>query len=144
MKLRATDQIHISAISSDTLKPGAEFDVSDAMGEELLKKRPDAIEYVGPSAVLRTDGPTVEEFVAAGYQADNYPPEGYASRSTDEEIADAQRRQAAERQQKEKTVKDAPQTKDSGAAPANKAAPAAPSNKTKATAPGAKAKSQGN
>jgi hypothetical protein len=35
---------------------------------------------------LRTDGPTVAEYVEAGYQAGNYPPTGYASRSTAEEI----------------------------------------------------------
>lgn len=29
---------------------------------------------------LRTDGPTLEEYVEAGYDADNYPPEGYAVR----------------------------------------------------------------
>ena len=34
---------------------------------------------------LRDDGPTI----AAGYKASNYPPEGYASRSTPEEIAQA-------------------------------------------------------
>ncbi len=28
---------------------------------------------------LRTDGPTLEEFVAAGYLAENYPPAGYAA-----------------------------------------------------------------
>ncbi|AEA70183.1 Conserved hypothetical protein [Pseudomonas brassicacearum subsp. brassicacearum NFM421] len=38
---------------------------------------------------LRTDGPTVAEYVAAGYKASNYPPEGYASRSTEDEIAEA-------------------------------------------------------
>ncbi|SFX17597.1 HeH/LEM domain-containing protein [Pseudomonas sp. NFACC49-2] len=38
---------------------------------------------------LRTDGPTVADFVAAGYEANDYPPTGYASRSTDEEIAAA-------------------------------------------------------
>ncbi|WP_143523902.1 hypothetical protein [Rhizobium rhizosphaerae] len=38
---------------------------------------------------LRTDGPTVAEYVAAGYRAANYPPSGYASRSTAEEIAKA-------------------------------------------------------
>ncbi|MDP4024454.1 hypothetical protein Q8W71_17655 [Methylobacterium sp. NEAU 140] len=37
----------------------------------------------------RTDGPTVEEYVAAGYRAANYPPQGYASRSTPDEIAAA-------------------------------------------------------
>lgn len=34
-------------------------------------------------------GPTVEEFVAAGYRAENYPPQGYEARSTPEEIAAA-------------------------------------------------------
>jgi len=38
---------------------------------------------------LRLDGPTIAEFVAAGYLAANYPPTGYASRSTPEEIAAA-------------------------------------------------------
>lgn len=38
---------------------------------------------------MRSDGPTVEEYVAAGYVARSYPPSGYASRSTDEEIATA-------------------------------------------------------
>lgn len=35
---------------------------------------------------LKLDGPTVAEFVEAGYQAVNYPPEGYASRSSQDEI----------------------------------------------------------
>ncbi|KQQ60150.1 hypothetical protein ASF84_05440 [Pseudomonas sp. Leaf127] len=38
---------------------------------------------------LRLDGPTVSEFVAAGYKASNYPPQGYASRSTADEIEQA-------------------------------------------------------
>lgn len=37
----------------------------------------------------REDGPTIEEFVAAGYDPKNYPPKGYLSRSSDEEIAAA-------------------------------------------------------
>ncbi|MBX5238629.1 hypothetical protein [Rhizobium sp. NLR22b] len=45
-----------------------------------------ALEATG---VLRQDGPTVEEYVAAGYSASVYPPKGYASRSTPEEIAAA-------------------------------------------------------
>ena len=35
---------------------------------------------------LRTDGPTIDEFVEAGYPASNYPPYGYASRSEQSEI----------------------------------------------------------
>lgn len=30
---------------------------------------------------LRDDGPTLEEYVAAGYKAENYPPQGYAARA---------------------------------------------------------------
>ncbi|QJI40477.1 hypothetical protein HKK52_05945 [Pseudomonas sp. ADAK2] len=48
-----------------------------------------AVEDGKQSAGLREDGPTVAEFVAAGYKASNYPPEGYASRSTAEEVAEA-------------------------------------------------------
>ncbi|YP_010115326.1 hypothetical protein PBC5_gp09 [Sinorhizobium phage PBC5] len=44
---------------------------------------------------LRLDGPTVEEYVAAGYQAANYPPNGYAARSTVEEIEAAIAAQSA-------------------------------------------------
>lgn len=31
---------------------------------------------------LREDGPTLEEYVAKGYKAENYPPQGYAARTT--------------------------------------------------------------
>ena len=55
----------------------------------------------GEGDTLRTDGPTIAEFVLAGYQADDYPPKGYASRSTDEEIAEYQRRQSDDRQHAE-------------------------------------------
>ncbi len=61
MKRVATDQIHISGVSSDTLKPGTEFEVSDDHGEELLKKRPDAVEFVGPSDPLPDDQTKQEE-----------------------------------------------------------------------------------
>ncbi len=37
-------------------------------------------------ASLKQDGPTVEEWVAAGYKASAYPPDGYASKSSKEEI----------------------------------------------------------
>jgi hypothetical protein len=37
----------------------------------------------------RAAGPTVEEWVAAGYSAAAYPPSGYAAKSTPEEVAAA-------------------------------------------------------
>lgn len=43
---------------------------------------------------LKQDGPTVEEYVAAGYKAINYPPKGYASKSSKEEIEAAVKKQS--------------------------------------------------
>jgi hypothetical protein len=40
----------------------------------------------GSVSKLRTDGPTIAEFVAAGFSAKFYPPSGYTSKSTQEEI----------------------------------------------------------
>lgn len=33
-----------------------------------------------PPSSLRDDGPTLDEYVAAGYLAENYPPTGYAAK----------------------------------------------------------------
>lgn len=38
---------------------------------------------------LKQDGPTVAEYVAAGYDPKGYPPKGYASKSSDKEIKEA-------------------------------------------------------
>lgn len=53
-----------------------------------------AVDHLGVAEYLdrqrasgpREDGPTVAEWVEAGYLAVNYPPEGYVSRSSQEEI----------------------------------------------------------
>ncbi len=53
-----------------------------------------AVEHLGVASYpnqldangLKLDGPTIAEFVSDGYLAVNYPPEGYASRSSQEEI----------------------------------------------------------
>ena len=45
-----------------------------------------AVEGGKQSTGRREAGPTVAAFVEAGYKVSNYPPEGYASRSTQEEI----------------------------------------------------------
>ncbi|MBJ2263722.1 HeH/LEM domain-containing protein [Pseudomonas sp. MF6787] len=67
--------------------PVGEQDVSDRCA--LV-----AVEHLGVASYLnqldanglKLDGPTIAEFLAAGYLAVNYPPEGYASRSSQEEI----------------------------------------------------------
>lgn len=43
-------------------------------------------ELKGETVQLKTDGPTIQEYVAKGYKASGYPPQGYASNSSDEEI----------------------------------------------------------
>jgi hypothetical protein len=43
-----------------------------ATGAATVAKKP---------AVLREDGPTLAEWIAAGYVAANYPPQGYAAKS---------------------------------------------------------------
>lgn len=52
-------------------------------------KQPKQPSKVWDGVSLREDGPTVGEYVEAGYMAANYPPSGYASRSTPEEIEEA-------------------------------------------------------
>ena len=47
MKLRALDQMHVSAVKPDSLRPGEEFEVSDALGTELLKKHPKKFRQIG-------------------------------------------------------------------------------------------------
>ncbi len=43
MKLYVTDQVSISSVQADTLHPGQAFEVSDDLGNELLKKLPHAV-----------------------------------------------------------------------------------------------------
>lgn len=40
MRLRAYDTISISAVKADPIRPGEEFEIGDAAGEELLKVHP--------------------------------------------------------------------------------------------------------
>lgn len=70
--------------------------LEDAVAELLelqpaRQPKPEAADEVtGPvldANGLRTDGPTVQEYVDHGYLATGYPPSGYASRSTPEEVA---------------------------------------------------------
>jgi hypothetical protein len=44
MKLKVTDQIHVSYIQADTLRPNDEVVVTAEQGESLLKAHPDKFE----------------------------------------------------------------------------------------------------
>lgn len=85
----------------------ADFDALKALG---------AVRAAGP----REDGPTIAEYLAAGYLAENYPPQGYVSRSTPEEIAIAVAAHAAAASQATAVP---PGGEKMAAPPANKMAP---------------------
>lgn len=53
---------------------------ANARSTELLPSSTTSLKREPLKQTLRTDGPTLAEFVAAGYLAENYPPEGYAER----------------------------------------------------------------
>lgn len=76
------------ALDGQIARAGSLVEMSESEAKDLLRrgKAELATEYTGP---------TVSEFVAAGYQATDYPPHGYASRSTEEEIQAAIAAQAA-------------------------------------------------
>lgn len=52
----------------------------EAEAPEAVVESP-VVEIVQPKTGLRLDGPTLAEYVAAGYDAANYPPAGYAAKS---------------------------------------------------------------
>lgn len=74
-----------------------ETDVVDLVGEEVEKapvvgdQADELAEDEKGDAQLRDDGPTLVEYVAAGYSLANYPPRHYAAKPyTDDEKAEAQ------------------------------------------------------
>jgi hypothetical protein len=79
--------VPVSEIAVDKPKPARTR--GRARGKSKPDEQPAQSDLIGDGTQKRTDGPTVEEFVKAGYSAKNYPPDGYASKSTDDEIAAA-------------------------------------------------------
>jgi hypothetical protein len=57
MKLYVVDQVSISSVQADTLKPGQSFEVSDARGEELLKALPHALSKAAPKPANKAETP---------------------------------------------------------------------------------------
>lgn len=59
---------HLKERASEQTAGSDSFSFEENTGEEILE--------------LRMDGPTLEEYVAAGYSADTYPPKGYAAKTS--------------------------------------------------------------
>lgn len=85
-------------IDGTIVRAGTLVEMAEGEAKDLLRRGKAELATERDNPTLRTDGPTVGEFVAAGYRAENYPPQGYASRSNDDEIQaaiDAQNAAAA-------------------------------------------------
>lgn len=53
MKLRALDQIAISAVKADVIAADEEFDVTDEHGEQLLEKHPNTLVRVAEAPAAK-------------------------------------------------------------------------------------------
>lgn len=115
VKMIAKDTLHISALGTQNILAGEEFEVS-AEDAKSLERRGLAHRAETDKDALREDGPTIAEFVSAGYAAKSYPPAGYASRSTPEEIAAAVSKEDVKKQEEDLANKKEPE-------PENKKAP---------------------
>ncbi|HZY67754.1 MAG TPA: hypothetical protein VFE52_04160 [Devosia sp.] len=74
MRLYATDQVSISSVQADTLKPGQSFEVSDDLGKELLKKLPHAVSETAPKAKAEAAPPKKAEAAAPANKAEAAAP----------------------------------------------------------------------
>jgi len=80
--------------TAEHASPGTEVDIPDALvpgltSEGFVRETKAMAGAPENKGALRDDGPTVAQYVETGYLAANYPPQGYTSRSTAEEIAAA-------------------------------------------------------
>lgn len=73
----------VGAAAADAMSQPADIEV------ESTDRKDDEPPKAPETPKLKQDGPTVEEWVIAGYDAEHYPPHGYASKSSAEEIAAA-------------------------------------------------------
>ena len=60
--------------------------VNNPEEEKAARGEPTTSGWNTETPKLREDGPTVHEFVAAGYKAKDYPPKGWAVKSSQQEI----------------------------------------------------------
>lgn len=59
------------------------------VGSVIVRNPEEEVAARGEEAVLKDDGPTIEEYVKAGFKASTYPPKGYASKSSEEDVKKA-------------------------------------------------------
>ena len=70
MKMRSLDTLSVSAVKSDSLRPGEEFEISDAAGADLLKAHPTKFEVIeGESGAKAEPAPQNKPEVAPANKA---------------------------------------------------------------------------
>jgi hypothetical protein len=74
MKLEALDQVHISAVSRDSIRAGQSFEVSDAAGEDLLKRNPTLFRKLGEDSTVSIPVRPVEPLTRNEQRAADKPP----------------------------------------------------------------------
>ena len=79
MQLQALEQFHISSVSSDTIKPGQEFVVSESLGNELIKKHPGMFIKVSekskPLPNNKSEAPPKNKLEPPAKNNDEWPPD---------------------------------------------------------------------
>lgn len=78
MKLRALDQVHISSVQADSLRPGQEFEVSDDLGAKMLKSLPGRLEQVEGAPPAEKADPAPENKAEHAAPANKAAPKGKA------------------------------------------------------------------
>ncbi len=86
---------------------GAQIPMSQAVALGLAKPKEDPKSPPVDEKGMRLDGPTLEEYVKAGYKPEHYPPEGYAEKDSPalQELRasqEAEKKSAAEKAEAEK------------------------------------------
>lgn len=65
MRLKALDQMHVSAVKTDSLRPGDEFEISDSAGADLLKAHPTKFRRLDVPAAAKSEAPPKNKAVVA-------------------------------------------------------------------------------
>lgn len=56
MRLRAYDTVHVSSVQAENIRPGQEFEIGDAAGEDLLKAHPGLFAVLSRSTETKAEG----------------------------------------------------------------------------------------
>ena len=107
MKIAISEPFEITMDGAPLQFEAGALHVSDGIADFLIAKRPDLVQRVpldeyeqleADELAMQSErrGPTLEQYVAAGYKAENYPPKGYPERPSPG-LTELRARQAAER-----------------------------------------------